>query len=189
MVDFRISNVAPNHMEVTYWVDLTANRYKGVIKYYDADTKTWKPLNDIANDDQSAAIAALQTGKVDKVAGKQLSTNDFTNALKTKLDGLNNYDDSALVAIVDAKVDKVSGKQLSTNDYTDDDMQDVGEMRTNLTRPETGGKGFYNVWEMFSKSVKGLALVKDAAGIITGGTLTLIDDTTIPVTITTAPTA
>lgn len=149
MVDFRISNVAPNHMEVTYWVDLSANRYKGVIKYYDADTKTWKPLNDITNDDQSAAIAALQNGKVDKVVGKQ----------------------------------------LSTNDYSDDDMQDVGEMRTNLTRPETGGKGFYNVWEMFSKSIKALALVKNAAGIITGGTLTLIDNTTIPVTITTTPAA
>lgn len=33
-------------------------------------------------------------GKVDKVTGKGLSTNDFTTALKTKLEGLTNYDDS-----------------------------------------------------------------------------------------------
>ena len=31
---------------------------------------------------------------MDKVTGKGLSTNDFTTALKTKLEGLTNYDDS-----------------------------------------------------------------------------------------------
>ena len=34
--------------------------------------------------------------KVDKVSGKGLSTNDFTDELKTKLDNLENYDDTAL---------------------------------------------------------------------------------------------
>lgn len=34
--------------------------------------------------------------KVDKVEGKQLSTEDFTTALKTKLEGLSNYDDTEL---------------------------------------------------------------------------------------------
>ena len=34
------------------------------------------------------------SGKVDKVTGKQLSTEDFTTALKQKLDGLSNYDDT-----------------------------------------------------------------------------------------------
>lgn len=34
--------------------------------------------------------------KVDKVSGKGLSANDFTTALKTKLEGLSNYDDTAL---------------------------------------------------------------------------------------------
>lgn len=34
--------------------------------------------------------------KVDKVAGKQLSTEDFTTALKNKLEGLSNYDDTEL---------------------------------------------------------------------------------------------
>lgn len=35
-------------------------------------------------------------GKVDKVSGKGLSTEDFTTALKTKLEGLSNYDDTEL---------------------------------------------------------------------------------------------
>lgn len=34
--------------------------------------------------------------KVDKVSGKQLSTEDFTSVLKTKLEGLSNYDDTEL---------------------------------------------------------------------------------------------
>lgn len=36
-------------------------------------------------------IKTLAGGKVDKVEGKGLSTNDFTSADKTKLDGLENY--------------------------------------------------------------------------------------------------
>ena len=34
--------------------------------------------------------------KVDKITGKQLSAEDFTSALKSKLEGLNNYDDTEL---------------------------------------------------------------------------------------------
>lgn len=39
-------------------------------------------------------------GKVDKVTGKQLSTEDFTTALKDKLQSLSNYDDTALEAAI-----------------------------------------------------------------------------------------
>lgn len=39
-------------------------------------------------------------GKVDKVEGKQLSSEDFTKALKDKLEGLNNYDATELESAV-----------------------------------------------------------------------------------------
>lgn len=42
-----------------------------------------------------ATTQALNT-KVDKVNGKQLSTEDFTSALKAKLEGLNNYNDAEI---------------------------------------------------------------------------------------------
>lgn len=42
------------------------------------------------------ATTSSLNNKVDKVNGKQLSTEDFTTALKTKLEGLNNYDDTEL---------------------------------------------------------------------------------------------
>lgn len=44
--------------------------------------------------------------KVDKVAGKGLSTNDYTDEEKAKLDSLQNYDDSGIVALINNKSDK-----------------------------------------------------------------------------------
>lgn len=81
------SYIAPNPKEFDYWVDLAADPKGNVIKYYAGDSK-WLPLNDDTDNDQSAKIAALESGKVDKVEGKGLSSNDFTNAYKTKLDGI-----------------------------------------------------------------------------------------------------
>lgn len=49
----------------------------------------------------SSAIKELDDNKVDKVDGKTLSTNDFTNRLKDKLESLNNYDDSELKSKID----------------------------------------------------------------------------------------
>lgn len=42
------------------------------------------------------ATTSQLNNKVDKVAGKGLTTEDFTTALKSKLEGLSNYDDTAL---------------------------------------------------------------------------------------------
>ena len=57
-------------------------------------------------------------GKVDKVTGKDLSTNDYTNEDKAIVGGVT-------AALAD-KVDKVSGKGLSANDYTNEDKAIVG---------------------------------------------------------------
>lgn len=43
---------------------------------------------------QNRVITQALDNKVDKVYGKQLSAEDFTKALKTKLEGLKNYDDT-----------------------------------------------------------------------------------------------
>lgn len=67
-------------------------------------------MNKIENE-----LAALDTGKVDIEQGKGLSSNDYTNAEKAKLDEIN----------MTTKVDKVEGKGLSSNDYTDDDKHSL----------------------------------------------------------------
>lgn len=88
------SYVAPNPKEFEYWVDLAADPKGNVIKYYAGGSK-WLPLNDDTDNDQSAKIAALESGKVDKVEGKELSSNDFTDVYRNKLGGIaqgaNNY--------------------------------------------------------------------------------------------------
>ena len=76
-----------------------------------------KPIeDDIA--DNTTAITALQNGKVDKVAGKQLSTEDFTTAEKNKLAGLNNYDDTQVQADIStlmADVEELGNEINTTN--------------------------------------------------------------------------
>lgn len=48
----------------------------------------------------TSALTSGLSGKVDKVSGKQLSTEDFTTALKNKLQGLSNYDDASVNAAI-----------------------------------------------------------------------------------------
>ena len=51
---------------------------------------------DVANQNNDIIDEKLY-GKVDKKAGKDLSTNDFTNEYKKKLDTLKNYDDAEVI--------------------------------------------------------------------------------------------
>ena len=48
------------------------------------------------NTTNKSNISNLQSNKVDKIEGKGLSTNDFTNEYKEKLDDLENYDDTEI---------------------------------------------------------------------------------------------
>lgn len=113
-------------------------------------TKAEVSLVDAKADTNAADILK----KVDKVDGKGLSTNDYTDADKEKVgkaltehQSLGNYytkeevdgkvaqggtfDPTAyynrheIDAIADGKVDKVEGKSLTSNDYTDDDKAKV----------------------------------------------------------------
>lgn len=73
-----------------------------------------KPIeDDIANN--TTAITALQNGKVDKVAGKQLSTEDFTTAEKNKLAELNNYDDTQVKADITINTNNIDTLTSSIN--------------------------------------------------------------------------
>ena len=72
----------------------------------------------VAAVDCSDAIAELEEGKVDKEEGKSLTSNDFTDALLSKLNGLSNYDDtdiSTRVSTLAASLDALVGE----SDVTD----------------------------------------------------------------------
>ena len=85
---------------------------------------------DKAIEDSEARSTAAIALKVDKVGGKQLSTNDYTTAEKQE------------VAKIANKVDKVKGKQLSTEDYTTAEktkLQGVAANANNYVHPTTAG--------------------------------------------------
>ncbi len=105
-------------------------------------------------------ITSLETtvgGKVDKVDGKGLSTEDFTSDFKTKLEGIatgankitvdsalnststNPVQNKVINTALGNKVDKVSGKGLSTNDFTaayKTKLDGIAEGATNITVDE-----------------------------------------------------
>ena len=75
---------------------------------------------------QGRILKALIDSKVDKVSGKGLSSNDFTNSYKSALDNL----DSNL----NAKVDKVAGKGLSANDYTTNEKNKLASIEAEANK-------------------------------------------------------
>lgn len=85
--------------------------------------------------------------KVDKVEGKDLSSNDFTDEYKQKLDNTitveNDYTESTTSTYsanyINNKVDKVEGKGLSTNDFTDEYKQKVDNANTYSTEEQVIG--------------------------------------------------
>ena len=91
----------------------------------------------IANMYTKSEVNTLLDNKVDKVSGKGLSQNDFTNDLKASYDGA--------VSGLSNKVDKVTGKGLSENDYITadknklDGIQSGAEVNVNADWNATSG--------------------------------------------------
>ena len=98
----------PNEVDYTLWDDLNPN---GGLKKFNKDTKTWEMIaessnsvsKDYVDNEISTVTSAIDSKldssytdivdtqlntKVDKQAGKNLSTNDYTTSEKTKLSGI-----------------------------------------------------------------------------------------------------
>lgn len=112
-------------VEKTGWEFLGNKHVEVDLTGYYNKTQVDKAIKD--SEARSTAAIAL---KVDKVDGKQLSTNDYTTAEKQE------------VAKIANKVDKVKGKQLSTEDYTTAEKTKLGgiaDNANNYTHPTTAG--------------------------------------------------
>lgn len=82
--------------------------------------------------------------KVDKVEGKQLSTEDFTSELKGKLDGLSNYDDTNLKGDLEVLKGKVDEKQ----DY----IADLDSIRSGASKGSTAIQEHQDISHLLPKS-------------------------------------
>lgn len=97
----------------------TPNIPEGVIVDASMSSQSTNPV-------QNKVIVTALEGKVDKVTGKGLSSNDFTDAEKTKLAGLSNYDDSAAIARI---VTLEEWKTLMTGASADNIINTFKEMQ------------------------------------------------------------
>ena len=110
---------------------------------------------DKAIEDSEARSTAAIALKVDKVDGKQLSTNDYTTAEKQE------------VAKIANKVDKVEGKQLSSNDYTTAEKNKLANLQNytlpTATRNILGGvKAITNIADLDADT----ATIGQVAGVV-----------------------
>lgn len=155
-------------------------------------------LDDYSTTEQmNEAIATAIANKVDKVEGKGLSTEDFTTALKNKLNSIAagaevNYIKSAsdefsvsdagvlsvakvaqskvtgLDTALGGKVDKVTGKGLSTNDYSTADKTKLGNIEDGANVNLIENVKVNGVaLNIATKSVD-IPLAGDAAGVVVG---------------------
>lgn len=84
--------------------------YDGTTYDYIREEEVFKPdtymsdssTNPVQNKVIKKYVDAEVAKKVDKVSGKGLSTEDFTTLLKTKLEGLENYDDTTLTNAINS---------------------------------------------------------------------------------------
>lgn len=115
-------------------------------------------------------VGTILRDKVDKVEGKYLSTNDYTDSAKELLETWMPQEFDRITERVETveanaynnylkKVDKVEGKGLSTNDYTDEDKAEVAKIANKVDKP----------------SQKGILSNESAVGVIT-----LVKSTTMP---------
>ncbi|WP_395626630.1 hypothetical protein [Daejeonella sp.] len=143
-----VSNSLTNKVDKVSGKELSTNDYTSAEKTKlaaitgsntgDQDLSALATITSVALKANTTDVATSLASKVDKVTGKDLSSNDYTTTEKTKLaaiTGSNTGDQnlSALATIasvalkanttdvntsLDSKVDKVTGKELSSNDYT-----------------------------------------------------------------------
>ena len=93
--------------------------------------------------DVEETVGTLQTNlnnKVDKVQGKGLSTNDFTNQYKTKLDGLNNYDDTTVKQDITELQTDVNALETTVGNHTksiETNTTDITTLKGNVQTLQT----------------------------------------------------
>lgn len=88
--------------------------------------------------EQGKVLKGLVDTKVDKISGKQLSTNDYTTAEKDKLAGLSNYNDADLKASIKLNSDNIASMDAAYKaaDEVLQDNIDAEETRAMLAESE-----------------------------------------------------
>ena len=103
--------------------------------YYPSD---YSSIADVPEDMKKLA-ESVDANKVQKIQGKGLSTNDFTNELKRKLEGLNNYDDTDIKRDISViKEEQQKQNENIENLQTDNEINksDIASLKAEITELE-----------------------------------------------------
>ncbi len=114
LVNFDLSNYYTKNENDT----LLSNKANKSNTYTKSEVNNLVDNVDLSDYYNKSETDNLLNDKVSKVSGKSLSSNDFTNALKDKLDGLSNYDDTPIKSKVDKLVIDGDGSKYLANDGT-----------------------------------------------------------------------
>lgn len=140
-----ITNATTGKVDKITGKGLSSNDYTSIDKAkIDSLSTTYSPISHNHTITQITDLRTELDNRVLSVSGKSLSSNDFTDVYKNKIDNLSsNYSDinhthnisdvANLQSSLNTKVDKVTGKVLSSNDYTDSDKIKVDNFPSDLT--------------------------------------------------------
>lgn len=130
--------------------------------------------------------------KVDKVEGKGLSTEDFTTELKTKLEGLNNYDDTEIKEDIaeiqteqtsqNEKIEKIEDNQihLETEQSSTINVQDCSNLSAKIdvfgvsSQETRSGKNLLDISLLAKELTNGISYTYENDKIHVEGTATAI---------------
>lgn len=131
------------------------NTYICVDSSKDSFDKKFRALTSTADSVTKIEVERLIANKVDKVSGKELSSNDFTNEYKNKLDGIavnaNNYihpNDSNNRHVTDSQISTWNNKANSNHTHNNILSRGNISMEENTSRPTLDGlsmqEAFFN---------------------------------------------
>ena len=159
----------PTYKDLTHTasqVDQTVDQFAAhaantVIHVTEAEKESWNSKADADASYTKAEANALLFDKVDKVAGKQLSTEDFTAADKAKLQSLNNYDDTEVRGLISANADDIAS-EVSNRTAADAELNSAIGVVAN-----SGAKNIVNNTADASRQIAGVVWTKNDDGSMT----------------------
>lgn len=92
---------------------------------------------DIESHSHASQLAQVLADYVRAVAGKQLSTEDFTTVLKEKLEGLQNYDDAAVQSAIAAINQRIESLVGDSSDSAIDTFQEMKAFLAGIADTDT----------------------------------------------------
>lgn len=109
VVRFRAAENQPNPLEVDYWIDITANRYGGIIKYYRNDTLTWEVI------EPNPELLKQMIAELKKWVESEISRLEEVNS---QIGQLVTYIDNSISGVrtyIDNRIDNIDGSITNIN--------------------------------------------------------------------------